>query len=119
VTVPNTPAAPGRQVVVVGGSLVGLSMAIVLAHEGALVTVLERTPHRGYEGGGGLGIDVDLFPRRAPHHSETIRREDCSARPRQGLPRSSDRCRSIGSLRTPGPVGYTMLNTKMVGGTRV
>jgi len=38
-----------------------LSMAIALAHRGASVTVLERTPHAGYEGGGGLGVDVDLL----------------------------------------------------------
>lgn len=62
-TVANTSGTPVRQVVVVGGSLVGLSMAIALAHEGALVTVLERTPQAGYEGGGGLGVDVDLLTR--------------------------------------------------------
>ena len=52
-----------RQVVVVGGSLVGLSMAIALAHRGASVTVLEQTPQAGYEGGGGLGVDVGLLTR--------------------------------------------------------
>ncbi len=57
----NTTGRTDRQVVVVGGSLVGLSMAIALAHGGASVTVLERTPHAGYEGGGGLGVDVDLL----------------------------------------------------------
>ena len=54
---------PARQVVVVGGSLVGLSTAIALAHRGVSVTVLERTPHSGYEGGGGLGVDVGLLIR--------------------------------------------------------
>ncbi len=54
---------PSRRVVVVGGSLVGLSMGIALAQQGAVVTVLERTPRAGYGGGGGLGIDVDLLNR--------------------------------------------------------
>jgi 2-polyprenyl-6-methoxyphenol hydroxylase-like FAD-dependent oxidoreductase len=48
-------------VLVVGGSLVGLSTAASLAHRGATVTVLERTAHTRYEGGGGLGVDVDLL----------------------------------------------------------
>jgi 2-polyprenyl-6-methoxyphenol hydroxylase-like FAD-dependent oxidoreductase len=61
VTGADASGRPGRRVVVVGGSLVGLSMAIALAHEGALVTVLERTPQAGFEGGGGLGVDVDLL----------------------------------------------------------
>ena len=59
----NASETPVRQVVVVGGSPVGLSTAIALAHEGTTVTVLERTPHGGYEGGGGLGVDVDLLAR--------------------------------------------------------
>jgi 2-polyprenyl-6-methoxyphenol hydroxylase-like FAD-dependent oxidoreductase len=54
---------PTRQIVVVGGSLVGLSMAIALARRGASVTVLEQTPQAGYEGGGGLGVDVGLLTR--------------------------------------------------------
>jgi len=49
------------RVLVVGGSLVGLSIAISLAHRGESVSVLERTGHTGYEGGGGLGVDVDLL----------------------------------------------------------
>ncbi len=48
---------------IVGGSLVGLSTAIALARGGANVTVLERTPPGGYEGGGGLGVDVELLAR--------------------------------------------------------
>jgi 2-polyprenyl-6-methoxyphenol hydroxylase-like FAD-dependent oxidoreductase len=62
-TTAETIGMPTLQVVVVGGSLVGLSMAIALAHEGAMVTVLERTPRSAYEGGGGLGVDVDLLAR--------------------------------------------------------
>ncbi|MGO9490453.1 MAG: NAD-binding protein [Solirubrobacteraceae bacterium] len=53
-------AAPLRALVV-GGSLVGLSSAIALARSGVSVTVLERTASSGYEGGGGLGVDVDLL----------------------------------------------------------
>ena len=56
----RTGATPLR-VLVVGGSLVGLSSAIALARSGATVTVLERTGSSGYEGGGGLGVDVDLL----------------------------------------------------------
>jgi 2-polyprenyl-6-methoxyphenol hydroxylase-like FAD-dependent oxidoreductase len=52
---------PRSQVLVVGGSLVGLSCAISLAHRGTSVTVLERTAHTEYEGGGGLGVDVGLL----------------------------------------------------------
>ncbi len=59
----NASETPVRQVVVVGWSQVGLSSAIALAHEGATVTVLERTPHGGYEGSGDLGVDVDLLAR--------------------------------------------------------
>jgi 2-polyprenyl-6-methoxyphenol hydroxylase-like FAD-dependent oxidoreductase len=51
------------RVVVVGGSLVGLSTAIALSHVGACVTVLERTGQAGYKGGGGLGVDVGLLTR--------------------------------------------------------
>ncbi len=53
-------AAPLR-VLVVGGSLVGLSSAIALARSGTRVTVLERSESSGYEGGGGLGVDLDLL----------------------------------------------------------
>jgi 2-polyprenyl-6-methoxyphenol hydroxylase-like FAD-dependent oxidoreductase len=56
----RTGAAPLR-VLVVGGSLVGLSSAIVLARSGMRVMVLERTGSSGYEGGGGLGVDLDLL----------------------------------------------------------
>jgi 2-polyprenyl-6-methoxyphenol hydroxylase-like FAD-dependent oxidoreductase len=55
------PVVPAERVVVIGGSLVGLSTAIALAKRGASVTVLERTPSTGYEGGGGLGVDLDLL----------------------------------------------------------
>jgi 2-polyprenyl-6-methoxyphenol hydroxylase-like FAD-dependent oxidoreductase len=53
--------AASLHVLVVGGSLVGLSSAIALARSGLRVTVLERTGSAGYEGGGGLGVDVDLL----------------------------------------------------------
>jgi flavin-dependent dehydrogenase len=49
------------RVLVVGGSLVGLSTAAALARRGASVTVLERTGTSGYAGGGGLGVDVGLL----------------------------------------------------------
>jgi 2-polyprenyl-6-methoxyphenol hydroxylase-like FAD-dependent oxidoreductase len=56
-------SAAGRpvQCAVVGGSLVGLSAAIALSGLGADVTVFERSPDRGFDGGGGLGVDVDLL----------------------------------------------------------
>jgi 2-polyprenyl-6-methoxyphenol hydroxylase-like FAD-dependent oxidoreductase len=50
-----------NDVVVVGGSLVGLSAAAALAQRGMSVTVLERTSDAGYAGGGGLGIDLELL----------------------------------------------------------
>src|ERR1700728_3980846 len=46
---------------VVGGSLVGLSTAIALSRLGFAVTVTERSPARAVDGGGGLGVDVDLL----------------------------------------------------------
>ncbi len=49
------------QCVVVGGSLVGLSAAIALSRLGCDVTVLERSPARADDGGGGLGVDVALL----------------------------------------------------------
>jgi len=50
-------------VVIVGGSLVGLSSALALARVGAQVTVLERSGAGVHEGGGGLGVDVELIRR--------------------------------------------------------
>jgi 2-polyprenyl-6-methoxyphenol hydroxylase-like FAD-dependent oxidoreductase len=46
---------------VVGGSLVGLSTAIALSRLGVEVIVAERSPARAVDGGGGLGVDVDLL----------------------------------------------------------
>ncbi|MGD0377003.1 MAG: FAD-dependent monooxygenase [Streptosporangiaceae bacterium] len=56
-------SAAGRPVrcVVAGGSLVGLSAAIALSRIGMDVTVLERSPARAVDGGGGLGVDVALL----------------------------------------------------------
>jgi 2-polyprenyl-6-methoxyphenol hydroxylase-like FAD-dependent oxidoreductase len=56
----GTAARPVR-CVVVGGSLVGLSAAIALSRLGLEVTVAERSPARAVDGGGGLGVDVDLL----------------------------------------------------------
>lgn len=47
--------------VVAGGSLVGLSTAIALSRLGMDATVLERSPARAVDGGGGLGVDVALL----------------------------------------------------------
>ena|ERR1700685_144997 len=57
----NFAAARPVQCAVVGGSLVGLSAAIALSRLGMDVTVFERSPARAIEGGGGLGVDVDLL----------------------------------------------------------
>jgi hypothetical protein len=46
--------------VIVGGSLVGLSMAIALGVGTSPVTVLGRTSGRRYQGGGGVGVDLGL-----------------------------------------------------------
>ena len=54
-------ARDGLHCVVAGGSLVGLSTAIALSRLGIDVTVLERSPARAVEGGGGLGVDVALL----------------------------------------------------------
>jgi 2-polyprenyl-6-methoxyphenol hydroxylase-like FAD-dependent oxidoreductase len=62
-SVPGSSGAAGRPVrcVVAGGSLVGLSAAIALSRLGMDVTVLERSPARAVDGGGGLGVDVTLL----------------------------------------------------------
>jgi 2-polyprenyl-6-methoxyphenol hydroxylase-like FAD-dependent oxidoreductase len=62
-SVPGSSNAAGRPVrcVVAGGSLVGLSAAIALSRLGMDVTVLERSPARAVDGGGGLGVDVTLL----------------------------------------------------------
>ena len=54
---PDTPL----RCAVAGGSLVGLSTAIALSRLGFAVTVAERSPARAVDGGGGLGVDVDLL----------------------------------------------------------
>jgi 2-polyprenyl-6-methoxyphenol hydroxylase-like FAD-dependent oxidoreductase len=60
---PGMQSAAARPVkcAVVGGSLVGLSAAIALSRLGMDVTVFERSPARAIDGGGGLGVDVDLL----------------------------------------------------------
>src|ERR1700691_4316140 len=54
-------AAQPIRCVVAGGSLVGLSAAIALSRLGFEVTVVERSPARAVDGGGGLGVDVGLL----------------------------------------------------------
>jgi 2-polyprenyl-6-methoxyphenol hydroxylase-like FAD-dependent oxidoreductase len=56
-------AAQPLRCVVAGGSLVGLSTAIMLSRLAMEVTVLERSPARAADGGGGLGVDVALLQR--------------------------------------------------------
>ena len=55
------PADTPIRCTVAGGSLVGLSTAIALSRLGFAVTVAERSPARAVDGGGGLGVDVDLL----------------------------------------------------------
>src|ERR1700734_668767 len=57
----DRPADSPVQCLVAGGSLVGLSAAIALSRLGVDVTVAERSPARAVDGGGGLGVDVDLL----------------------------------------------------------
>ena len=57
----DRPAGRPVRCVVAGGSLVGLSAAIALSDVGFDVTVAERSPARAVDGGGGLGVDVDLL----------------------------------------------------------
>ena len=59
----SAPRAAARSIrcVVAGGSLVGLSTAIALSRLGAEVTVAERSPAPAVDGGGGLGVSVDLL----------------------------------------------------------
>jgi len=57
----STPASRPVQSVVAGGSLVGLSTSIALSRLGMDVTVLERSPARAVDGGGGLGVDIALL----------------------------------------------------------
>ena len=57
----DRPAGTPMRCIVAGGSLVGLSTAIALSGLGFAVTVDERSPARAVDGGGGLGVDVDLL----------------------------------------------------------
>src|ERR1700678_91524 len=54
-------AAQPIRCVVAGGGRVGLSAAVALSRLGFEVTVAERSPARAVDGGGGLGVDVDLL----------------------------------------------------------
>ncbi len=49
-----------RRIVVVGGSVVGMSVALAARQAGAAVTVIERAP-AGAAGGGGIGVDLALL----------------------------------------------------------
>jgi 2-polyprenyl-6-methoxyphenol hydroxylase-like FAD-dependent oxidoreductase len=52
-----------REVVVIGGSLVGLSSALAMSRAGIQITVLERSPRMQSSAGGGLGVDRPLLQR--------------------------------------------------------
>ena len=61
-------------VVIVGGSLVGLSSALALDRAGVQVTVLERSAAGLYEGGGGLGVEVDFKQLRELYIASTAKK---------------------------------------------
>ena len=95
---PQAAARPMR-CTVAGGSLVGLSTAIALSRLGLEVTVAERSPARAVDGGGGLGVDVDLL--REVTGMTRIRR--CSTGSTGTAPRGT--CCRAGSRSTPRACG--------------